>query len=231
MPKQNRKFAQFKKSAAGVKVENKSVAECVQKLNAVAEEGLKGWLEMGRIVAEFVAAMKSDPTFGGDAYRALARHDSCVHKASQLRNYHAAYLTYNKFSGEQYPNLTVTHYIALLTGSINLGERERLLQKANDETLSIKQLKEEIAKLRLPKKVQHRTWDGQCKQTASLSARLLNFLSSLHDMRSKMESQPELPENLTVSLATLGKYMADHFGHHSNQLESAPGGSNEAVHA
>jgi len=228
--KRNKKIVRVQKSVQTVEVANVAVTACVKKLNAVAEEGLKGWLKIGQIIADFIVELKSNPEFKGDAYRVLARHPSSLHKSSMLRQYHAAWATYNKYSGDKdkYPNLCLTHYCLLLPASINLGDRERLLQKASDEDLSISELKQEIAKLRSPKKVQKRTWDGECKRTASLAGRLFSYLSSLHEMKFKMDPQPELSKDLAESLTVLRKFLADHFVQDSNRLESASG-NDEAV--
>jgi len=225
-----KKLASTQVVAGSVEEQSKEAAVVVHQLNNIELMKCKdGWLEQGRIIAEFVAKCDATPQFKGLGVKMLANHPECLLGHSQIRNYRNCYSLYKQYSGDKFPKLTMSAYVVLLTSSIKTEDRKKLLQKANDESLSVAQIKEEIRKLQ-PKKPIRRNWADHCTKAASLAGSLLSALSTLDDLQSNRDPKPELPEDLILALGSLGKFMTDHYTEQISRLESASN-STEVVHA
>ena len=114
--------------------------EYVGKLNERFEGDARLWIETGRIIAEYIDRIgKSE----GDAFKYLSQHPDILFTASHLRNYYAAFILHEAMQKES-PNVSFTHFITVLGHSLNLDSKIAFLMEAEEEGLSVSQLKHRI---------------------------------------------------------------------------------------
>jgi hypothetical protein len=123
-------------------------AETVTSLNKMAGEEVFAWVQMGKLVHEYVE--KVSPNGGKekhDPYIALAKHEGSALRAGQLRNYEACYVLYKEFDGTtEAPGLALTFYIVVLGKHLTIEKKRDLLNQAKKDSLSVSGLRALVSK-------------------------------------------------------------------------------------
>jgi len=116
--------------------------EIVIKLNWLETKNIEGWLEMGKVVHDFVYKIHPKGQYRSDPYQILALHPDSCHRSSQLRNYEACWGLYTKLGGNKgAPKVSMTHLIQVLPLKINVEAKRKLLLMAEQEKWSVSEFK------------------------------------------------------------------------------------------
>jgi len=116
----------------------------VKQLNREAGKYSKSWIAMGKIVHDFITALR-ETGCKDDPFQMLAAHPESVHQTSQLRNYEACYNLWQELGGETgAPAVSMTHFILVQSQDLDVAEKKRLLEMAAKKGLSVAQLKKLI---------------------------------------------------------------------------------------
>lgn len=183
-------------------------AEYVAKLTKVAENEVMGFVNAGRLIAEYVQKIAPDGKPKFDPYRALEADPNSHWKASQLRNYRQCYDLYNELNGKGgAPQLPMTFFVCVLPTKLNLFKKQELLKQAQDEKLSVSELKARVA-MAVGKKparpeAKPSTLEDELKKLETQTQALFAFLVSLHDMVMRSEAPAANQAKIRDSLKLL----------------------------
>ena len=125
----------------------KLTTDTVAKLNVLEAKSITAWLEMGKLVHDYIYKLDPKGQFKTDPYKKLSEHPDSYHKSSQLRNYEACYKLWVEQGGKEgAPKVSMTHLIQVLPKKYNYAAKRALLLKAEKEKMSVSELKAHISK-------------------------------------------------------------------------------------
>lgn len=147
--KQQTKEANMKKNTSVEtmqKVENKVAKQYVKELNKLAVADYNSWLEIGELVDQAAKEIREQSRRKNpDVYRILADSPDSILQSGQLRNHHTAWQLRNEISRqESAPNVPLTHWVVVISAKLNLSDSEKFLRMAEEENLSVNELKNRI---------------------------------------------------------------------------------------
>ncbi|HPF99004.1 MAG TPA: hypothetical protein PLE77_02980 [Kiritimatiellia bacterium] len=201
----------------------------VPRLNKAAGHMVEAWVEIGRLVRDYIYAIHPKGQPRQDPYRLLAAHPDCVFQDSQLRYYHACYELWLEMGGKEgAPKVSMTHFIMVLGRHINPMDKEELLRTAQKEHLSVSQFRQ-LVRQRFPKgqpiqdpPTSPIDWDKSCKVLKTQTNRLIDQLVSLF----QLQAHPSLPSDLRDRLSVLVTFLLFHHLVELNSTGSAPAADN-----
>ena len=156
------------------------------------------WVEEGEEIDKFITEGEK-LGLKLDLYLHLAKHPDALCCASQYRNYHACFCLWKKLGGEgKAPKVSMTHFIQILGKNLGWGEKKELLLAAQNEKLSVRELKERIqektgqGKANPPK----RSWDWTVTQLVAATERTFQLASWLMEIRQSHTIPDQVREHL-----------------------------------
>lgn len=169
-------------------------------LNKLEEEGFRNWVEKGLEVNAFVAKAE-DLGFKGDAYVHLANHPDALCGAMQYRNFARCADLFHEFGGDSSaPKLPMTHFVQVLNKNLGMGEKRMLLQAAEDDKLSARDLQKLVKKSmgedeNAPEK---KSWEWTVKNLVAATNRTLELASMLLRVREAQTIPDEVRNQFTI---------------------------------
>ncbi len=119
-------------------------AKFVKRLNEISYKEVRGWVQQGAIIAEFLALLPPRTTRDA-AYKILASHPDSIHKVAQLRNFYECREVFLAVGGvDSAPSMRMTFYIAVMSKKLTTFKQKELLEMAKAEKWTVAQIKKVV---------------------------------------------------------------------------------------
>jgi len=198
-----------KVSKAKVNVEavvSKITGKYVVRLNKMAQSECEGWIGFGRLINTYAEEIKQKANrVNPDVDKYLSEHpDSLLHK-SQIRNYRQAFKLWKEHGGEEgkVPKVSLTIFTVILNARINPGDVDKFLKTAEEQKLSVSELKA-LIKGRTIEATENFLFEYN-KSLVSATKGLAQAIDSLSKIVSEKPNEP-IPEELKQGIVRLLRF-------------------------
>lgn len=114
----------------------------IKKLDVLAKENFRTWVEMGRLIHVFCLEISENETKWVDTHRILANNPDSMYGCAMLRKYEDAYVMWLKMKEKGFePDIEISHVLAVMHFDCHINDKIKFLKKAKEKSMSVRDLR------------------------------------------------------------------------------------------